>query len=117
MTAAVAMVVGLLLGVVGLAVNNWMIRQEQLRTQDALNRAEQQKAIAQAVRDFLRNKLLLQADPRAQANALLKGGWQSDGRSNPTRRSANCSTAPPASWPRTRSRPSSLGSRSCRLKS
>jgi hypothetical protein len=65
--------VGLLLGIAGLAVNNHMVRQEQLhtqeeqfRTRDALNRAEQEKAIAQAVRDFLRFKLLAQANPRTQ---------------------------------------------------
>src|SRR5262245_42547378 len=73
-TAAVALVAGLLLGVVGLAVNNRMVRQEKLRTQDALDRAEQEKAIAQAVRDFLRTKLLIQAAPRAQADALRKAG-------------------------------------------
>src|SRR5207253_4772190 len=83
-TAAVAMVAGLLLGVAGLAVNNRMVRQEQLQTQDALNRAErekavaqQEKAIAQSVRGFLRDKLPLQADPRAQANALLRSGGKS----------------------------------------
>jgi serine/threonine protein kinase/uncharacterized protein HemY len=72
-TAAVALVVGLLLGIVGLAVNNRMVRQEKLRTQDALNQAEQEKAIAQAVRAFLRDKLL-QAAPRAQADALRRSG-------------------------------------------
>jgi serine/threonine protein kinase/predicted Zn-dependent protease len=90
-TVAAAMVVGLLLGIVGLAANNWLVRQEQLRTQQeqlrtqhALDQAEQEKAVAQAVRDFL-NKLLAQADPRAQANALLRSGGKSAGsKPNPT---------------------------------
>jgi tetratricopeptide (TPR) repeat protein len=68
-----------------------LVRQEQLRTQDALNQAEQkeaiaqqEKAIAQSVRGFLRDKLLLQADPPAQANALLKSGGKSSLKPNPT---------------------------------
>jgi serine/threonine protein kinase len=84
-TATAATVVGLLLGVAGLAVNNRMVRQEQLRTQAALTRAEQEKAIAQAVDDFLRNKLLSQADPRAQADAVRRGGGKAAGlKANPT---------------------------------
>jgi serine/threonine protein kinase len=77
-TAAVAVVVGLLLGMAGLAVNNRMVRQEQRRTKDALDQAEQEKAIARAVRAFL-NKLLIQADPRAQADALRRAGDRSTG--------------------------------------
>jgi serine/threonine protein kinase/tetratricopeptide (TPR) repeat protein len=73
-TAALATVIGLLLGVAGLAANNWLVRQEQLRTEAALTQAEQEKAVAQAVRSFLRDKLLAQADPHVQADALLKGG-------------------------------------------
>lgn len=80
-TAALALVVGLLLGVVGLAVNSRMVRQEQRRTQDALDRAEREKATAEkekagakAVRDFLTYNLLAQAAPRAQAEALLRNG-------------------------------------------
>jgi serine/threonine protein kinase len=73
-TAAVAVIVGLLLGVAGLAVSNHRVRQEQTRTQGALKQAEDEKAIAKAVRDFLRNKLLLQADARVQAEALRRGG-------------------------------------------
>jgi tetratricopeptide (TPR) repeat protein len=84
-TAAAATLVGLLLGVVGLAVNNQMVREEKARTQNALNEAQQEKAIAQAVRDFLRLKLLAQADPRAQADALLRqGGTLSGPKPNPT---------------------------------
>jgi serine/threonine protein kinase len=84
-TAAIAVFVGLLLGVAGLAVNNWMVRREQVKTQNALDRAEQAKAVSQAVRHFLRNKLLLQADPRAQAEAARKGGGKSaDSKPNPT---------------------------------
>ncbi len=90
-TVAIALVVGLLLGVAGLAVNNRLVRQEQLRTRQALNGAErekanaqQEKAIAQAVRDFLR-KLLAQTDPRVQAKALPKGGSKSAAaKPNPT---------------------------------
>jgi serine/threonine protein kinase len=73
-TAAVALVAGLLLGIAGLAVNNRMIRQEQVKTQGERNRAEREKAIAQEVRSFLRDKLLLQADSRVQADALRRAG-------------------------------------------
>jgi serine/threonine protein kinase len=82
-TAAVALVVGLLLGIAGLAVNNRMVRQEQLLTQDALDRAERENRTAQAVRDFLRN-LLLQADPRTQADALRKSGGKAAAKPDPT---------------------------------
>jgi tetratricopeptide (TPR) repeat protein len=83
-TATVAMVAGLLLGIVGLAVYNRMVRQEQLRTQDALNRAEREKAIAQAVRYFVRDKLLAQNDPRAQAEALRRSGKSAELKPTPT---------------------------------
>jgi serine/threonine protein kinase len=83
-TTAVALLAGLLLGIAGLAINNYMVRQEQLHTKDALNRAEQQRAIAEAVRNFLRNKLLAQADPRAQADALRKAGRKTGQKPNPT---------------------------------
>jgi serine/threonine protein kinase len=84
-TAAAATVIGLLLGIAGLAVNNRMVRQGQLLTQAALDHAEQEKAIAEAVRDFLSNKLLAQADPRTQANTSLKAGSKSTGaKPNPT---------------------------------
>jgi serine/threonine protein kinase len=84
-TAAAALVAGLLLGVAGLAVNNHMIRQEQQRTRDALERAERERAVAQTVRAFLRDKLLSQADPRAQADTLRRGGGQStEVKPNPT---------------------------------
>jgi serine/threonine protein kinase/uncharacterized protein HemY len=81
-TAGVAIVVGLLLGVAGLVLNNRMVRQEQIRTQDALNRAEQEKAVAQAVRDFL-DKLLSRADPR-KADASLESGEETKDKPNPT---------------------------------
>ncbi|MFO0841568.1 MAG: serine/threonine-protein kinase [Gemmataceae bacterium] len=84
-TAAVALVAGLLLVVAGLALNNRIVRQEELRTRDALTRAEREKAIAQAVRAFLRDKLLIQADPRARADALRRaGGRPAAPRPNPT---------------------------------
>jgi serine/threonine protein kinase len=73
-TSAIAVFAGLLLGIAGLAANNWMVRQEQDKTQKALDRAEREKAIAEAVRHFLRVKLLLQADSRVQADALRRGG-------------------------------------------
>ncbi len=76
-TAAVALVVGLVLGMIGLVVNNHLVRQEQQRTQKALDRADKAGAIAQAVRNFLRDKLLAQASPRAQAAALQKSGDKS----------------------------------------
>jgi serine/threonine protein kinase len=78
-TAAIATVAGLVLGVAGLVVSNRMLRQEQRLTKSALDQAEQEKAVAQAVRDFLRFRLLSQADPRAQADALLKRGGKSAG--------------------------------------
>jgi eukaryotic-like serine/threonine-protein kinase len=85
LTASIAAVAGLLLGIAGLAVNNHLIRKEQLRTQDALETAEEQKAIAQTVRDFLCDKLLAQADARAQADALLRSGSKSASpKPNPT---------------------------------
>ncbi len=84
-TAAIALVAGLVLGMIGLAVNNHLVRQEQQRTQKALNQAEKERAIAQAGRNFLRDKLLAQASPRAQADALLKSGDKSARRDpNPT---------------------------------
>jgi serine/threonine protein kinase len=83
-TAAIALVVGLLLGMAGLAVNNWMVRQEQVNTQNALDRAEKQTAIAEAVRHFL-DKLLLQADARVQSEALRRSGASSaEVKPNPT---------------------------------
>jgi serine/threonine protein kinase/uncharacterized protein HemY len=84
LTAAVALVVGLLLGIAGLAVNNRMIRDEEQRTRNALNRAEREKAISEAVRHFLRDRLLLQADPRAQADTLRRGGQAAEAKPNPT---------------------------------
>jgi serine/threonine protein kinase/Tfp pilus assembly protein PilF len=47
--------------------------------------AENQERIAQAVKDFLRNKLLAQSDTSAQADALLSAGESSSGAKwNPT---------------------------------
>jgi serine/threonine protein kinase len=84
-TAAIAVFAGLLLGIVGLTANNWMVRREQAKTQKALDRAEREKAIAEAVRHFLRDKLLLQADSRVQADALRRGGGSpADMKPNPT---------------------------------
>ncbi|MGA2500706.1 MAG: tetratricopeptide repeat protein, partial [Tepidisphaeraceae bacterium] len=48
-------------------------------------KAEEEKQIAQSVRDFLQNKLLGQADAWAQANALLRtGGLSAEAKENPT---------------------------------
>ena len=48
-------------------------------------KAEQEKQIAQAVMNFLQNKLLAQTDTRAQADALLEAGASSSGaKLNPT---------------------------------
>jgi len=48
-------------------------------------KAEEEKTIAQAVRDFLQNKLLAQTDTATQADALLKAGESSSGaKLNPT---------------------------------
>src|SRR5262249_44612927 len=84
-TAAIAVFAGLVFGIAGLAANNWMVRQEQDKTQKALDRARREKAIAEAVRRFLREKLLLQADSRVQADALRKsGGSSAEVQPNPT---------------------------------
>jgi eukaryotic-like serine/threonine-protein kinase len=84
-TAAIAVAAGLLLGIVGLAVNNHLVRREQLLTQAALAKAEQQGAIAQAVRDFLQKKLLAQADPQVQADSGPRGSSNSTAaKPNPT---------------------------------
>jgi eukaryotic-like serine/threonine-protein kinase len=48
-------------------------------------KAEEEKKVAQAVRDFLLNKLLAQTDMGTQADALLKAGHSSSGaKLNPT---------------------------------
>jgi serine/threonine protein kinase/tetratricopeptide (TPR) repeat protein len=83
---AAAAIVGLLLaGTVGTA---WQaIRAERSRQEEEKQRklaetneakAEQEKQVAQAVRDFLQKRLLLQADPTFQADALLQAGGAAD---------------------------------------
>jgi serine/threonine protein kinase/tetratricopeptide (TPR) repeat protein len=76
-----AAVGALLLVVAGLAVSTVLIWQEKEETKRAFqkeaaahDRAEQEKQIAQAVRAFLLNKLLGQADTRMQAESLLLAG-------------------------------------------
>jgi serine/threonine protein kinase/tetratricopeptide (TPR) repeat protein len=55
------------------------------RANDERARAETAKQIAEAVREFLQYKLLNQADPRAQAEALLRaGGLVAEVKENPT---------------------------------
>ncbi len=48
-------------------------------------RVEEERQVAQSVRDFLQNKLLGQADLQTQANALLRaGGFPAEAKQNPT---------------------------------
>jgi eukaryotic-like serine/threonine-protein kinase len=48
-------------------------------------RADKERQVAQAVNDFLQNKLLAQADTTAQADALLRaGGLSAEAKLNPT---------------------------------
>jgi len=79
----------------GVVVSSWQAirakeaeakaKEAQALTKAALDQAEQEKAIAQAVRDFLRNSLLAQADPRFQAEAIRKSGERPVGsKPNPT---------------------------------
>ncbi len=70
----------LVLVAAGSSLSSWLVWREKGRTADALaaetaarTRADEEKRIAQAVRDFLR-KLLAQADPRVQADSLRRGG-------------------------------------------
>jgi serine/threonine protein kinase/tetratricopeptide (TPR) repeat protein len=90
--AAMVVLLALLGGIVGTTLGLVQARQqskvaqtnaEQARQQR--DRAESEKQLAQAVRDFLRFKLLRQADAREQANALLLDGRSADeARENPT---------------------------------
>jgi serine/threonine protein kinase/predicted Zn-dependent protease len=75
----------------GSLFSTWLIWQEKQQTKlerdradDEKRIAQQEKAIAQSVRGFLRNKLLLQADPRAQANVLRRSGNSAELKPNPT---------------------------------
>jgi eukaryotic-like serine/threonine-protein kinase len=61
------------------------VEAEKRKVEAEKKRADEEKKIAQAVSDFLQNKLLAQADTTAQANALLKaGGLASEAKLNPT---------------------------------
>jgi eukaryotic-like serine/threonine-protein kinase len=56
-----------------------------LQVEAEKKRADEEKQIAQAVRDFLQQKLLSQADTKAQADTLVKAGASSSGaKLNPT---------------------------------
>jgi non-specific serine/threonine protein kinase/serine/threonine-protein kinase len=58
---------------------------KQTEAERARTRAEEAKRVAQAVRDFMRHKLLNQADVRAQAYALsAAGGTVANTKVNPT---------------------------------
>ena len=61
------------------------VEAEKKKVEAEKQKAEQEKQIAQALQDFLQNKLLGQADVTAQADALLKyGGLATDAKQNPT---------------------------------
>ncbi|HVJ83924.1 MAG TPA: tetratricopeptide repeat protein [Planctomycetia bacterium] len=82
----------LIVGVVGLVVGLGLVNGEKNRTLEQKRIAEgnaqiavEEARIAQAVRDFLQNKLLAQSDARTQANSLLAAGGSSSGaKLNPT---------------------------------
>jgi hypothetical protein len=84
---------------VGSLLSTWLIWQEKEQTRvqrdraetnenlakEESERAESEKQIAQAVREFLQKKLLSQADTRRQANSLLVAGRSStEAKWNPT---------------------------------
>jgi eukaryotic-like serine/threonine-protein kinase len=83
-----AAAVVLLVLVAGIVGTTWgLLRAESARKAEAAERrrAEQEKQIAQAVRDFLQKKLLAQADTLQQADALREAGGQTaDAKYNPT---------------------------------
>ncbi len=56
-----------------------------VQVEAARKKAEEEKQVAQSVKGFLQEKLLAQADTRAQADALLKmGGTAAEAKLNPT---------------------------------
>jgi serine/threonine protein kinase/tetratricopeptide (TPR) repeat protein len=83
--AAAVVLLALVAGIVG---TTWgLLRAVSARQaeSDERKRAEQEKQIAQAVRDFLQKKLLGQADVLRQADALRDAGGQSaEAKYNPT---------------------------------
>jgi eukaryotic-like serine/threonine-protein kinase len=84
--ATTAAIVALL--VVGIAVSTWQAiratRAESVAVENE-TKAEQERQIAEAVRKFLDVDLLSQADPGAQADALISaGGMSEDSKQNPT---------------------------------
>ena len=61
------------------------VEAEKKNVEREKHKTEDEKRIAQAVKDFLKRKLLAQADGTAQANALLRiGGAAADAKPNPT---------------------------------
>jgi len=77
-SALVALLVVLMIGVAA-------IERDRRRTNEAYAKLSTEQQKTQAVRDFLRNKLLAQADSRVQADALRKGGGKSaELKPNPT---------------------------------
>jgi serine/threonine protein kinase/tetratricopeptide (TPR) repeat protein len=90
--AVAAVLVALVVGIVGLAIGLFQAEKQRQAAETARDseskqkqRAEQEKQIAQAVRLFLQEKLLGQADPYQQADALLRfGGAGAVPKENPT---------------------------------
>jgi len=79
--AAGLVLLALLAGITGTTFGLIQARQQEklagerlIQVEDEKKKVEEEKQIAQAVRDFLQNKLLRQTDPHAQADALLAAG-------------------------------------------
>ncbi len=65
--------------------NEKLAGERLLQVETEKKKTEEEKQIAQAVRNFLQNKLLGQADVRTQANTLLNaGGLAAEAKENPT---------------------------------
>jgi serine/threonine protein kinase/tetratricopeptide (TPR) repeat protein len=77
--AATVVVLALVAGIVGTTWGLLYAQSAQQAETQQRERAEQETRIAQAVRDFLRKKLLIQADTRHQADALREAGGDSAG--------------------------------------
>jgi eukaryotic-like serine/threonine-protein kinase len=69
-TASIAGVTALMLGIAGLAASNYFIRQEQIRTQNALGAEAEQREIAEAALDFVTNKVFVAARPETAEGGL-----------------------------------------------
>jgi eukaryotic-like serine/threonine-protein kinase len=69
-TAGVATVLALLLGTAGLAMSNYRIREEQIRTQTALDGEAEQREIAEAALNFVTDKVFVAARPVTSEGGL-----------------------------------------------